>query len=436
MEGKSIPDQLRESAARRKRKPEEELISEVTKTARSSKIAIAFPNGGIRITRTPGRENSKNCICLDDLILKQYLVSAFVFSFFIADEEFFPYLPLSHSSNDVPIYIGRDANMDSTVQAACAQAGININGKITKKQLQDLAPRLKQINYKQYGKNFHSFYAWSSGSSHSKILALVYPDFLRIVITSCNLMKIDTELGDNHWYIHDLPQHSTKQKGDGFEADFLAHLQALGTPDTFLDSIRGRYDYSTVKVDLITSVPGTHDGLKAEKHGLLRLRRVVQDLGLSLPDKESEGNLKLEVCTASLGNLSAKWLDGFHDCALGKESVSATRNTYNVPEMKIFYPTVSNVKSAHQSSQDAASNIGCHIRPWDQAPKEIKSLFRHYESKDEGRLFHQKFVLVYNTSPYYIYFGSANLSPSAWGSLEQTKKTNEVTCDTKLAVSR
>jgi hypothetical protein len=37
-----------------------------------------------------------------------------------------------------------------------------------------------------------------------------------------------------------------------------------------------------------------------------------------------------------------------------------------------------------------------------------------------------------NAPPYYVYVGSANLSQSAWGALEQDKKTNEATCNTKL----
>lgn len=109
------------------------------------------------------------------------------------------------------------------------------------------------------------------------------------------------------------------------------------------------------------------------------------------------------------------------------------------PVLKIFYPSVSDVKKAHQSAQDAASNIGCHTRPWDSTPQEIKRLFHHYESKDVGRLFHQKFILAYNPKdseapPYYVYIGSSNLSQSAWGALDKdnSKKSNEVTCKMKV----
>jgi len=335
--------------------------------------------------------------------------------------------------------------MDPMLQVACTATGISLNerGKLTKAQLATLTSQLGELHRQQYGKNYHSFYAWSPGSSHSKIMLLVYPAFLRIVITSCNMMDIDTEFGDNHWYIHDVPKQP-KQKANasaGFETDLLAHLQHLGTPEEFVDSIRGLYDYSTVKVNLVTSVPGVCAGNKAERHGLLRLRRVLLDLELELLGQKGNGQFQLEVCTASVGDLNAKWLTGFYDCALGKEDISISNadNDYKVPDFKLFYPTVGDVKSAHELAQEAASNIGCHTRPWNKASDEIKNLFHHYESKDRGRLFHQKLILAYDPSdkmdsslPYYIYLGSANLSQSAWGGLEKDKKKNKETCDVKL----
>ncbi len=230
--------------------------------------------------------------------------------------------------------------IDPMVQEACHQAGISFKDKLTNKQLQSISSNLRQLYSNRYGKNYHAFYAWSSGSSHSKILILVYPEFLRLVITSCNMMDIDTVLGDNHWYIHDLPKISARAESEpsSFEVDLLAHLQALGTPDVFLDSIRGVYDYSAVKVHLVTSVPGVCAGVKAEKHGLLRLRHIIQALDLNLAEKQSK-KLRLEVCAASIGNLSAKWLNGFNDCALGKASVGVAGKDCAVPDLRLFYPS-------------------------------------------------------------------------------------------------
>jgi hypothetical protein len=45
----------------------------------------------------------KNCVNLEDVIHKEHLVSACIFSFFVADDELFEHLPLSHSSDAVPV---------------------------------------------------------------------------------------------------------------------------------------------------------------------------------------------------------------------------------------------------------------------------------------------------------------------------------------------
>ncbi|TGJ84554.1 hypothetical protein E0Z10_g4208 [Xylaria hypoxylon] len=427
-----------------KRKADSDLDEfKITRPARTQKstaprLSMAYANGAVRITRTPGRKYAKNCINLQDVIHKDQLESACIYSFFIAEEELYGYLPFSHTSGGIPIYIGRDPNFDvPTVQMASTQAGVKFQEKISRKQLDIIRPALQQLHRQRYGQNLQTFYAWGPGSCHSKILLLVYPTFLRIVITSCNMMSIDTELGDNQWYIHDVPKRpspSTRSPA-GFEADLLSHMEALGTPKDFLDSIQGVYDYSTVKVHLITSVPGTCSGAKAEKHGLLRLRRIVKEMDLKLPEKAEE--LQLEVCTASVGNLNAKWLHGFYDCALGKDTLGTHDDVRDVPKLKLFYPTMQDVKKADEAAQDAASNIGCHTRPWDKAPQEVKRIFHHYESKDRGKLFHQKLILAYNPRdntqlPYYAYVGSANFSQSAWGALEHDKKGNESTSDKKL----
>ena len=333
---------------------------------------------------------------------------------------------------------------DPMTPEACELAGVPLilDGgkapKVTKGKMPIVEPKLQALYAKRYGLNYHAFYAWSPGSSHSKILVLVYAEFLRIVITSCNMMDIDTVLGDNHWYIHDLPRGASRSKEmiSSFETDFLSHLSALNVPDTFTRSIQGMYDYSKVKVHLTTSVPGVSSGTKAEKHGLLRLRRIVNDLDLELP-RLGNGKLRLDLCAASIGGLTAKWLNSFNDCALGKGKITADDENRAVPDVKLFYPTVGDVKSADSLSQDAASNIGCHIHPWTGAPDAIKRIFHHYQSKDTGKLFHQKLILAYNprdasAPPYYVYIGSANLSQSAWGALEADKKTNKATCNTKL----
>lgn len=262
--------------------------------------------------------------------------------------------------------------MDPMVLEACRKKGISVREKVSKKHLQNLRPQLEELHRIRYGINYHAFYAWSPGSSHSKVLALVYPGFLRIAITSCNLMDVDTKHGDNHWYIHDVPKLAERQEGQAstFEIDLLAHLTALGTPVEFVNSIRGKYDYSTVKVHLVSSAPGTYSGTRAQDSGLLRLRQTISSLDLNLAKKRRQGRLQLEVCAASLGNLSARWLDGFYDCALGRKHLEVIGDCDVPSGLKLFYPTVEDVRSADEEAQHGASNIGVStgFRPRVPAP--------------------------------------------------------------------
>ncbi|KAK8129063.1 ubiquitin interaction domain-containing protein [Apiospora sp. TS-2023a] len=445
----SCRDKDLESLARGvKRQMEESLPPNPSKVARGhpsapGTLAMSYPDGGLRITRTPGRREAKNCVGLGDLIDKDHLVSACTFAFYIADEELFPHLPISTGTKDaIPIYLGRDANNDPLLQAAATRAHTPLpEGKLTKKALDTLRPHLDAL-HKTTHQNLHSFYAWAPGSAHSKLMLLVYPTFLRVVITSCNMMDIDTILGDNHWYIHDVPQRTelATRPPAGFEGTLLAHLEALGTPAAFLDLVRGRYDYGGLKVYLVTSHPGTFAGPgKAEQYGLLRLRKVVKHLGLGLGegDEESEnGNdnekVRLDICTASVGNISARWLTTFYQCALGQQQIGVVESPKDqegdenelAEKMRLFYPSVDDVRTAPADSQDAASNIGCHLRPWDKAPQ--NKLIMAYDPRREP--------VEDEIPPHYIYIGSANLSQSAWGGLADDKKKggNPATCDTKL----
>lgn len=113
-EQNSVSPPARANRTGLKRKADEGFTEEGAKRPRSSAVRtdsvgsyqpgvnLAYPNGALRITRTPGRRNVRNCVNLPDLIHKDHLISACIFSFFIADEELFQHLPLSCSSHAVP----------------------------------------------------------------------------------------------------------------------------------------------------------------------------------------------------------------------------------------------------------------------------------------------------------------------------------------------
>lgn len=87
----------------------------------------------------------------------------------------------------------------------------------------------------------------------------------------------------------------------------------------------------------------------------MRLHKVIKDLNLKLPQLYHNGDLAIEICTASLGNLNAQWLDGFVDCALGRKKLDVPEDAegIEVPQnLTIVYPTMEDVKNASNDSKE------------------------------------------------------------------------------------
>ncbi|KAJ7586114.1 tyrosyl-DNA phosphodiesterase-domain-containing protein [Mycena floridula] len=386
---------------------------------------LKFKHGTLRITRTPGREDHHNTVSLADLIDSSRLVSAFVFSFFIGQHELFDHFPFKrHCGTDtskyreaVSVYVGRDVNLDSYLPKALTLAGLTKDsGCLNKTQLAAVIPHLVKLYRDEYGQNFTPVYPWSgSGCAHSSVLLLVYETFARVVITTANLMKVDTVLGDNHWYIHDLPRNPPGKRSVNteFETLFLEHLSHLGCPAHYIEgTLRGHFDFSRVKVSLVTSKPGSHSGPSATHYGLLRLRQAISNL--KLPKA-----LTIEYCTGSIGNLNVPWLHKFYHCATGGQVTVEPGEDSTLPPIALVYPTRGDVLRCADDTQDGASNTGCHMK-WAESPESIKKMFHHYVSKDEGRLFHSKFFMGLHDgdpeqNPLFVYVGSAGFSKAAWG---------------------
>jgi hypothetical protein len=150
-------------------------------------IPIRFQHGALRLTRTPGRTAS-NTITLEQLIHAPALCSAFVSAFFIADFEFlsyFPFTPTGPFSRQcaVPLYIGRDLNMDPVALRIAERYPPKVDPK-TKKEgppkpkeyYDDIVKEATTEYTRMHGEQYHAVYADADaarGCVHSKILVLV-----------------------------------------------------------------------------------------------------------------------------------------------------------------------------------------------------------------------------------------------------------------------
>lgn len=154
-------------------------------------------------------------------------------------------------------------------------------------------------------------------------------------------------------YIHDLPRYASKkalQPNTAFEKLLTVHLEGLAVPSSFFDlHFSGRFDFSSVKVHLITSRPGLSSGPLAESSGLLRLRKVVSDLE-ERSEMIKEG-VHLEYCAGSIGHLNDKWLKEFYDCAIGRKVVPLAKMDCDIPSVEVVFPTYTDVEECDEMAR-------------------------------------------------------------------------------------
>ncbi|KAF7366991.1 Phospholipase D/nuclease [Mycena sanguinolenta] len=394
---------------------------------RREKPRNKYHNGALRLTRTPGRHNTANTVSLEDLIDRHFLCSAMVYAFFIENPYVFDFFPFQKRPNPRPhiqIYVGRDLSMDADGRkfSGCKK-------KFPKGDEFNRVVKCAQDGYRDtYGSNFNAFYPpeMKSGCAHSKLMVLVYPDFLRVVITSANLMQTDVVLGDNTWYIQDFPRlaEGIKYEETSFEQDLRIHVEELGCPNNFVDTYMkpGRFDFSAAKVHLVTSRPGSFSGEEANWYGQLRLRDVVRrEILASYSKDNSPPKMAFEVCVDSVGHLEK---EGVIKQLLKSCAGALQKSIEGKPALKMIFPTSSQVTL----DMDGSCNISSHIN-WSSLKDGhyLKGLFHHYYSKDPGCLFHLKTILALRAdnpkaTPIYMYTGSANFSKGAWGAVMPEKR--------------
>jgi phosphatidylserine/phosphatidylglycerophosphate/cardiolipin synthase-like enzyme len=169
----------------------------------------------------------------------------------------------------------------------------------------------------------------------------------------------------------------------------------------------------------------------------MRLREIVRPLLKRAGVEE----VQVELCTGSIGGMQADWLRAMLHCFSGGRYDALSSVGY--PEdFRITYPTRPDVEATRERSQAGASQIGSHFN-WNDAPRTVKDMFRHYRSKDQapgergergnGCLFHQKLYMCFpkgttdlKTLPIYLYIGSANFSKAAWGKAVPEIKKKQV----------
>jgi tyrosyl-DNA phosphodiesterase-1 len=311
----------------------------------------------------------------------------------------------------------------------------------------------------------------SYSTNHGKIFLVEYVDRLRIAISTANLIEVDYTHKTQGLWVQDFPRFQMRDNngaiaitkkpsnsiGEDFKETLQDYLDRLGIDKNWIEL--HKYDFSRVRVILISSVPGYHKGATMHNYGHLKLRRILGQEKFDSLYKHSS-----YICQiSSIGSLSDKWIreflqsisscagytlhsqnltedgsDYFIESSQNNEGVqSENRNDRSKKsqkslkkvtsadkeekDFKIIWPTVEFVRESIDGYMSGASL--CFSQ------KNLKPLlmkyFHHYIPWQPGRNKippHIKTLTrANNENLAWVLLTSANLSKAAWGELQKNE---------------
>lgn len=89
------------------------------------------------------------------------------------------------------------------------------------------------------------------GCFHAKLMILIYDEWIRVVISSANLISHDWEISENIVFIQDFPRYNENNIINNdlhlFAKELKDYLLAMGLKSHIIDKLP-QYDYSKAKV--------------------------------------------------------------------------------------------------------------------------------------------------------------------------------------------
>ncbi|RIA95049.1 tyrosyl-DNA phosphodiesterase-domain-containing protein [Glomus cerebriforme] len=263
------------------------------------------------------------------------------------------------------------------------------------------------------------------GCFHAKLMILIYNEWIRVVISSANLIPHDWEISENIVFVQDFPRYKDDDTTDhnlhSFAKELKDYLLAMGLKSHIIDKF-SQYDFSKAKAIIIPSIPGAYKGIEnVKKYGHGRLSQVVKGVC-----KQSE-YVELECQSSSLGSITPDFLNEFYRSAKGldpyiipkqrkskkdkehyeenespqlspsqpsqpSQLLQLSQQLQLLPPITIVYPTnkiVLNSKYTFAGAGPLCFSKKCYEQL--TFPKEI---LRKCESNRNGTLMHTKFLLA------------------------------------------
>ncbi|CAL8352121.1 unnamed protein product [Merluccius merluccius] len=266
------------------------------------------------------------------------------------------------------------------------------------------------------------------GTHHTKMMLLWYEEGFRVVITTSNLIRADWYQKTQGLWLSPLfprlPDGSPSSDGESpthFKKDLLEYLASYRAPELgeWIQRIR-EHDLSETRVYLIGSTPGRYVGADMDRWGHLRLRKLLYDHAIPVPDDEIWPVIGQFSSIGSMGLDKTKWLAGEFQRTLTTLGKSSLRQD---PPIHLVYPSVDDVRKSLEG-YPAGGSLPYSIQT---AQKQLwlHSFFHRWKADTTGRTQAMPHIKVYmRASPDFTKLAwflitSANLSKAAWGALEK-----------------
>ncbi|KIK79913.1 hypothetical protein PAXRUDRAFT_36333 [Paxillus rubicundulus Ve08.2h10] len=261
---------------------------------------------------------------------------------------------------------------------------------------------------------------------------------LRVVISTANLIDYDWRDIENAVWLQDVPPRSQPLSHDLIDVDdfpsimqkvlhavnvrpALANMLANDHPSLPLQSIhdlRSKWDFSKVRVKLIPSIAGRHEGWPAViQTGHTRLMKAMRDLGLRTGKGRAAKELSIECQGSSIGTYSTQWLNEFHFSARGEsadewlDEPKNRRSKLPWPTVKIVFPSLKTVK-ASALGESGGGTMFCRTNQW-EAAKFPRELFHDSNSAGGRVLMHTKMIIATFRQKSTPFSGSSKSVPDA-----------------------
>ncbi|KAF5716428.1 Tyrosyl-DNA phosphodiesterase 1 [Fusarium mundagurra] len=293
------------------------------------------------------------------------------------------------------------------------------------------------------------------GAMHSKLQLLKYPDYLRVVVPTANLVPYDwgeTGVMENMVFLIDLPclKDPANYWETAFSTELGRFLSATGVGEGMVSSL-AKYDFSQTKhLGFVYTIPGGHQGDSLKRIGYSGLGTTVAALGLATDEP-----IEVDFVVGDDGMAEYKSRIG----RTGAASKSKASNPWQKKlkdRFRIYFPTDETVGRS-RGGRNAAGTI-CVQPKWWRSPTFPTELVRDCVNTRDGLLMHSKMIMVSQTqagsqlqtrpqtrpeprqhdpgraaaepkteemSLGWVYIGSANLSESAWGRIVKDRATGQ-----------